>query len=241
MRRMAIAIVSLVGFCFLGTSPLSAQQPTLIVPLPPAPSKLPPQLTVMARGEFVLGSVAHQISHMTQDRKQVEQSAALTVTNNRSRLPEGQYAIDGTLKTSRGDFKLVETITAVDSQTFIYETSVKSDIGIDTFYLGLQAKLPLEQYRGHTMMVDGQPVVLPETKAKASAILHKPGIKTVMFGTPNGYVSVEGPSEVLIRDDRHFGSESFTVRWYFTPGRESVIRDAKLKLKVTFTKTVAGN
>lgn len=150
--------------------------------------------------------------------------------------------VAGTLRTAHGPVALEERFQPV-SGGIRYLATVTAARALPTNELSLAFYLPLDQFAGQQLRVDGQPVSLAAApRAPGRAVLFsRPDAGAVEVPTPTGTLVVTGRFRVLVQDDREWGDRRFALRLLFTPGSGS-IRQSGIDLRLTLNRPgrVAG-
>jgi hypothetical protein len=116
-----------------------------------------------------------------------------------------QYAFAGNTRTKSIDEK---------SLKIEFEYNALKDIEVKNMFVG--ADLEVSDYGGGKAIVDGKEIVLPE-KFQRLFIFSKMVSRLTLFkktGEEAFSVSFDVPSKVMLQDDRHFGSDKFSLRFY---------------------------
>lgn len=230
MKRIAsIAVMFLSAVCFAADKPATQA----------AAPRLPELLTASASGAFVLDSVVFEIYHITDTGKMFMQHEGIRQADGSPHLADELVELNGIIPSPNGTFDIHETLRPTGPNAFKYETTLHSAAGLPTNFLALHAILPAERYAGQNVVVDGAIVALPEKVGGGSELLRKPFANKALIATPGGIITIEGPVDLLVQDDRRYNTDTFTLRFHFTPSN-GVVKDAKLKLKISFRPTEAG-
>jgi hypothetical protein len=226
--------------------------PTLALPPEPASGsnsttqsvapKLPEVLNISDSGSFVLDSVVFEIYHITDTGMMFMQHKGIRRAPGFPHIADGLFELSGVIPSPNGTFEIHETLRATGPNAFSYDTTLHSAAGLPTKVLALHAILPAARCAGQNLVVDGAIVALPQTVGGSSQLLRKPFANKALIPTPGGMITIEGPVDLLVQDDRRYNVDTFTVRLYFAPSSStvSIVKDAKLKLKVSFRPTKAA-
>ena len=112
-----------------------------------------------------------------------------------------------------GELKLALT---PEGESFRYRADVSFTEPAELASLSLETRLPVKEYAGNTLKIDGKPFMLPREEQKG-LIVHR---RAAMLEIParNGWISLRGDFELHIQDNRAYKLPSYTVRIRLTPG-----------------------
>lgn len=112
-----------------------------------------------------------------------------------------------------GELKLALT---PEGESFRYRADVSFAEPAELASLSLETRLPVKEYAGNTLKIDGKPFMLPREEQKG-LIVHR---RAAMLEIParNGWISIRGDFELHIQDNRAYKLPSYTVRIRLTPG-----------------------
>jgi hypothetical protein len=156
-------------------------------------------------------------------------AARTRVVAGRLRTAHGPVALEERFQPVSGGIRYLATLTAVRP--------------LPTNELSLAFYLPLDQFAGKQLRVDGLAVSLPAApRARGRAVIFsRSDAGVVELPMPTGTLVVTGRLRVLVQDDREWGDRRFALRLLFTPGSGS-IRQSGIDLRLTLNRSgrVAG-
>lgn len=137
----------------------------------------------------------------------------------------GQFPVQPT-----GKFNLVQTLRPAANNHYALAVRVSSPEPVAANTLCLSVSLPTDPYAGESVTVDGKTVALPSTP-RDPVLLVKAKAQKILIPIGGGNVTIEGPVDVLVQDDRNWGGQQFSLRLSFTPDSGKITEAA---LSLTF-------
>lgn len=108
---------------------------------------------------------------------------------------------------------------------------IQQPAGTETNMLAYQGRLPVRHYAGAELYLDEEPLPLPATFTGEQHLAIRQ-VRTVRMVTRDGMLSYEGSFTVMVVDDRKFGGNTFSVRFFYMP-HQGDIRESSFKTTVT--------
>lgn len=91
--------------------------------------------------------------------------------------------------------------------------------------------MPVKQFAGRTLQIDGKPFTLPEEKGKV-VIFEKAGIKTVEIPLKTGVLVITGNIDLYIQDQRANGPKNYSMHIRFNPSIGDAVTSSELNLSM---------
>ncbi len=127
-----------------------------------------------------------------------------------SRKPEqvtGEFKSEGLPK--------IELTSALkrEGDSFRYSAVCRFGEERDWKAVALAARLPVDEFRGRTLLVNGKPLVLPaEAKAGKDAALFQGEVTELVIPLTEGKLVLKGGFQLRIQDDRAYGQSAYMLR-----------------------------
>lgn len=197
-----------------------------------------PGITLRPDGVIDIGDAFAEVNYydikwtIAQQHDRFEPAAPQT---NAPTTDPGVHLITGVLTTAQGPANLTERVSVNDGAVN-YSATLNSDKELATNELSVAFILPTKSFAGKQVLIDQQPLTLPEAPAaKGQAeFTNKDAAKEIELPTPNGTLLITGNFKVLVQDDREWGDPRYSMRLYFTPGSGQIKQsqiDLQLKWK----------
>lgn len=153
---------------------------------------------------------------------------------NHDNVVEGGWQFDGVLNTA-GNIPLIlkHTIhTDTQMSCLDWEIIASATSPIATNGLSLNLDLPVPNYAGRTLHIDGKPITLTSQASDQSQIFPLSNdVQQIEIPGEKGTLTLKGRWTVELVDRRRWKSNVYTLRLYFDPGR-GMIERAALSVKM---------
>ena len=139
--------------------------------------------------------------------------------------------VSGTLTTAGGPANLREEVEPTEGG-LKYAATFTSEKELTTNELSVAFLLPTASFGGKQIMIDDQPLTLPNEPAKKGEprIVEKDA-KQISLPMPAGTLVISGNFKFMIQDDREWGDPRYSMRVYFTPAA-GPIKESKIELEM---------
>ena len=129
-------------------------------------------------------------------------------------------------------FSYQQTVQGSSDQ-FQLKASVRAEPNLATNLLSYQGTLPIAYYGGTELLLDSTPLKLPSTFDGDPRITIQQ-VRKVQIPTPEGTLTLEGNSTLMVVDSRKYGGSEFFLRFFYHPHKGS-IHESHFSTKIQFT------
>jgi hypothetical protein len=132
-----------------------------------------------------------------------------------------------------GVFRFSQKLTRhTDNQAEVH-WALERDNAVNLNAIAVTIDLPLDTFKGKTVLVDNEPILLPETYEKGRILLLTKDCKTISIPLTTGKLVFTGNLNALVQDNREWGEGPFSARLSFTPDSGPVTRaECSLKMAI---------
>ena len=122
---------------------------------------------------------------------------------------------------------LQETLKQESETRWNFHAEIRFAEPTELAELGWCASMPVEDYCGRTLLINGKKLTLPLTydKKKGHAIFSGK-VSEMQIPTLNSRVTFRGNFEIVLQDGRAFGGDTYSLRLLFTPARGKIDRSS---------------
>ncbi|WPJ95161.1 hypothetical protein SH580_17200 [Coraliomargarita algicola] len=140
---------------------------------------------------------------------------------------------EGVFKSKEGADLFDYTLEALttDSSSVQLSATAQSQEGFQSNMLAYEGLLPIKQFAGTILTIDGEPLELPITFGGEATLLIKSARK-VEIPTHAGNLSFKGNFTIMVVDGRKFGGPNFSFRFFFSQ-HKGVIHQSEFGAQVS--------
>lgn len=154
-------------------------------------------------------------------------------------VSDTSFAVDGKMKTTEGPMQISQQAVASDDGVH-YAVKVHNETWTktgpyQTNLLVVRFLLPVEFYQGRQLLVDGEPVTLPQEQIDEMLKEATPA-QQIEMPTPNGTLTITGDFEVSMQDNRQWNENVYAMRVTFTPASGD-ITDSRIDLLLNWQES----
>lgn len=180
----------------------------------------PVNIKLEKQGIFTLEQAQFQLGHYGKNWGHYTTQQHLKPTAGFPKQTDQTWHLNGTLDAS-GLWQIDQKINWQSDTQFDYHIKLNSDKPITTESLALEISLPIEQYAGGILYLDGKPWQLP-AKMKKMSLLRQKQVKQLTLHGPKQRVVITGKMDLYIQDNRQFKSNTFVIRIALNPSKGKI-------------------
>lgn len=195
-------------------------------------TSVPPGMVKSDGGfRFEMAGLQFLVMHFDERWAGVDQNHGVTPTGGAPESEKGLLDMQAQWNVNGGQFDCHQTLRRAGPNEFSYDTTLKSDAGVQTALLCMEIHLPVDDYAGEKVVVDGVAVKIPETFT-IQGVYDNPSFKKLQIMTTVGRLVIEGSGPLWIQDNRQYGASVFTIRFPFRP-HNGLLTQTELQMKMT--------
>jgi hypothetical protein len=176
-----------------------------------------------ASGELLIdGNVKCQLRHFGPNwRIQAQSEKSVNINEKDISSIAGVFTVKSGEK-----FDFEESLQKVSKNKVVFDACLKNKDGVETKQLYMGIEIPVGKSSG--LIIDGKKLEFPKEYDKMS-LFSGSSVTQLVYQLPDYRLIIEGDLNMMVQDNRKFGSESFAIRFNFTPSRGQ-IKDSSVKL-----------
>lgn len=174
------------------------------------------------QGHFEFEKIPFKLTHWSPSFQVVMQDRGVKVDEGFPKRSAERFETAGLFETRTGALRLLQVASAEGDGGARLEYRASSDEPVKTGELSLSFSLQAGDFAGRELVLGNKTLVLP-AKWEKTVLFGQSGLERLVIPLPSGArLTIEGPLELRLQDDREFNVSAFSIRIKFQPGKGEI-------------------